>query len=394
MRNFSLSLLAIFVICFAYSGCHGPEAGALGIMTAVGRKDTDRKHKSKIIGSEESKWNVEYLEVGRNELLQSINVFDNRSMNIVGDRDDIKTLHKTVDGGKTWEALKIEVPAGKRMSGMAFLNPKRGLISLISQEGDYFNVSYKSTIMVTTDGGNSWANAIEMDSALLNDIAFDSKGTAWVAGGTYSIGKPYTAVGPLLLKSADLRYWEEEPVEPKFTGSVEYIKIPDDNSVILAGTKGQIIELESTMAVRAYYDLNSLMPASMGVRNLDKAGDILFLIGANPRQHGTFTSIFSKASMEDDWKHYELNDVSFTDLIVLSSTELLACGSIDNRENRELSKGEGVILHSIDGGKTWLIAHRSVRAWAFDDIAKVSDGSFWITGRDSLLLHLIKADTN
>ena len=377
-------------ITFAAENNVATVPNASGIVTSTDPAIPAKERESKIAGSEESVWKANYLTVGKSEYLDFIRVFDHRSVYIIGDKNDKNTLHKTADGGETWESLRIKVLQGEWISSAIFLNRMEGLISVIRQEGNVPDVSYSSRLLSTMDGGNSWNDTFELESAKVSDVVFDKKGTVWAAGGLSTAGKPYEDL-PLLLKSSDLRNWRKIPVDSPFTGSIEHMIVSDDNTMTLAGLKGQLIEFDGDRAVKAHDDINPIMPAPIGIRDLDRTGNTLSLLGATGGRHGTSTSIFSKTRSEDKWRHYTFNDIFLTDLIAVSSDELLASGSIKNLENSKDDEVMGVILHSYDAGQTWLVSHQSVNAESFNRIVRNDDGSIWATGEKGLVLHLVKS---
>jgi len=90
-------------------------------------------------------------------------------------------LLRTQDGGGTWEALPLPVPAGEALAIEAahldFIDDNTGWLAVKLKSGSSFSLG---RLWATQDGGNTWE---EISLPLGEPVKFLDAGRGWVAGG-------------------------------------------------------------------------------------------------------------------------------------------------------------------------------------------------------------------
>lgn len=386
MNKLVVCFVALFLGYFAY-GCQAARVEIQAIEPSIENVMVKGNQESKIVGSEESTWEPAYLTVAKREKLEYLRVFDNNTIYIVGAENH---LYKTVDGGKSWRSSGIRIPSKARISDVLFIDPLQTVVSVIRPKENSENDAYDSLILATKNGGKVWAKTFVMESTLFNKMALDSEGTVWLVGAKVLPEERFER-GPLLATSKDLLSWREIPVTEAFKGSFDNILIRDDLSKILVDWKGRNVELDRAMKWSLPDSIDSVRPAQIGISNVGEAGNKFFMLGATGGREGRWTSIFSKSRSGNDWGQYTLKNISLNDLIVVSPDELVACGLISNFDISDSSEtANGVILHSVDGGLTWLLSHRSSRVSSFNSLGIDNKGSLWAIGEKGTVLNLKK----
>ena len=78
----------------------------------------------------------------------------------------------------------------------------------------------------------------------------------------------------------------------------------------------------------------------------------------------------------NSWQSYELILKPIYDAIFLSQEEIVACGqSLPSHDGK--SKEGGIILHSLDSGKSWEIIYRSKSPESFVSLTKINERQFY-----------------
>lgn len=197
---------------------------------------------------------------------------------------------------------------------------------------------------------------------------------------------------PFLAWSNDLSKWTEIKIIEHFRESFDNILIARESKTLVSW-QGKIIELDTAGNWKSLDDIDRIRPDQIGISGLGASGGKLFLFGSTGGREGQWTPVFSNDRSTNRWKRYRLNNVLLNNLMVLSSEQLLACGSITSSDRSDSHQvTNGVILHSFDGGSTWLISHRSSVTERFNDMVSDDRGLIWAIGEKGVMLKLEKLD--
>lgn len=387
MQNFLLGFI-VLLIAFWLTNCNSPEAKTNATVLEINKITFEKSQEAKIVGSEEILWQSTFSNGGRDEFLEYLQVFNEKSAYVLGEHEN---LYKTADGGKTWESEKIDIPKDAFISSISFFDFSHGLVSVIKSPDDVLDVdNFHSWILATNDGGNTWHKQFEMKAAEIRKVTFDKEKIAWAIGHKI-VKEEHIENQPLVLKN-DENGWQEV-ASPEVLGSIENIYIQEDLTKILIDTEGQIFELNSDMEWKAVNDIENTKPQQIAVSTIGIAKDKkMYLMGATGGREGIWTSLFSKDIYSERWQHYTLKNVILRDALFFSSNEILACGSINQFNDLDRSgTKQGVILHSFDGGSSWVLSFRTAKIESFNKLWGRNGENILAIGEKGNILHLKKS---
>jgi hypothetical protein len=119
----------------------------------------------------------------------------------------------------------------------------------------------------------------------------------------------------------------------------------------------------------------NLVVSSIGYYKLvfDTAQRVRVIAGAMGDEG--FWGDFIVRGEDNSWRSYELMRTPIIDAIFLSQDEIVACGqSIPFQAEKNIS---GVILHSLDSGKSWQVIYRSRKNETFVSLIRVNGREFY-----------------
>jgi hypothetical protein len=91
------------------------------------------------------------------------------------------------------------------------------------------------------------------------------------------------------------------------------------------------------------------------------------------------------------WTSYELIRISFRDAIFLSDNELVVCGRETKTQQERMQSplpAVGIILYSLDRGKSWAPIYRSKENETFISLTRVKGNSFYALSDTGTFLRL------
>lgn len=390
--NMNRNVICFFVLslsCFA-NACAVSQVQVVDIPKNADLPATEVQ-KSGIVGSEESKWKRPvYFTLASKERLGFLQVFDSKTIYVVGENNN---FYKTENGGEGWRSTKLDIPRTAWISNVLFVDRLQAVVSVISPRENTAADDYDSWILTTKTGGKTWTKTFAMESSLFKDLAKDSEGTVWMSGAKVISGNRGVEPDPLLVSSKDLDHWNEIPVPTTFRGSFDNIMVRGDSSKTFVSWQGWIAELDKKMNWIMPDNIDDIRPDQIGISKVGEAEERFFMLGTTGGREGRWTSLFSKDRRAGNWRHLTVADISLVDLIVISPDELLACGLIEDGDDAGSGQTtSGLILHSFDGGSTWLVSHRSSRVGSFNALGLDESGAIWAIGDDGIVLHLGRAE--
>lgn len=324
-------------------------------------------------------WQPAFSKVG--EFLEYTQVFDETDADALGED---KNFYQTRDGGITWVSFKPDLPDEGFISSLTFSDLAHGNMSAV-KTSDSDPGSLSSSILETSDGGKTWFRQFEIKAAEIRKVVVENRGNVWAVGRRI-------AGGPKLIENRHVILlnngsgWREVS-GPDGLGSVENVYITEDLTKIFIDTDGNIFSLNTAMEWNPAVGIREIKPQQIAVSNLNSTPNgKTFLFGSTGGREGIWTSIFSKDEYADRWRHYRLKDVILRDQIVVSSDEIIACGSIRHEE-----KNSAVILHSFDGGSSWLLTLKTDKSKSFISLWRKSADQISAIGENGEIVHLRKS---
>ncbi|HEU4507092.1 MAG TPA: hypothetical protein VFR78_02550 [Pyrinomonadaceae bacterium] len=304
-----------------------------------------------------------------------------------------KSLYKTSDTGTTWERLAFEVPDQSWISSFFFIDESKGWLSVTKQiPTERYGLGNSSQILVTNNGGKTWNLQTNlMSEARVKVIRFSNENYG-LAIGARIIDQPVNHGAPydeMLILSTDNggATWIDisEPAKTALKSRSDSgwaIHSQSVNEVFLLTANGRV--LHTSDRGKTWNNIAKFKDERPGGVVSSTAYYKLFLspekrirvIGGAIGDEGYWGDLIVN-NKDGSWISYELVLRPIWDAVFLSEDEVLACG-VEMRgagDERKLPR-VGIILHSLDSGKTWTPLYRSQAKETFINLTKVGEKKF------------------
>ena len=304
-----------------------------------------------------------------------------------------KSLYKTSDTGTTWERLAFKVPDQSRISSFFFIDESKGWLSVNKQiQTERYGLGNSSQIFVTNNGGKTWNEQANLtNEARVKEVSFSNENYG-LAIGARTIDQPIDQGPPydeMMILSTDNggATWIDisERAKTAFKSRSDSgwaVHWQSVNEVFLLTANGRV--LHTSDRGKAWNNIAEFKDERPGGIVSSAAYYKLFLspenkirvIGGAIGDEGYWGDLIVNAN-DGSWISYELVLRPILDAVFLSENEVLACG-FEMRaagDKRRLPR-VGIILHSLDGGKTWTPVYRSQAKETFINLTKVGEKKF------------------
>jgi hypothetical protein len=91
---------------------------------------------------------------------------------------------------------------------------------------------------------------------------------------------------------------------------------------------------------------------------------------------------------DDSWREYLVNGVSFSDILLLSRSRILTCGTYAPEQGEFTKKRYVALTYSSDGGTSWSLVYVNPKAGKINALGAVDSEHVWAVGDDGLILRL------
>lgn len=305
-------------------------------------------------------------------------------------------LFKTSDGGATWSRLTFTVDEESQISSLAFTDESRGWLSVTKQRyTERYGLGNSSQIWATNDGGNTWHKQADLpDEVIVRQLSFLNPNDGFAIGARVidrprEQGPPYDEI--LILSTTDGgQVWKDisEGVKEEIrrqTGSTaeygwsihwrsptEVFLLTGSHRILRTSDRGKTWET----IVRFKDERPHGFTSSVGYYKLvfDTAQRVRVIAGALGDE-GYWGDLVVLGE-NNSWQSYELMGMPINDAIFLSKDELVACGDSIPSHDGKRAEG-GIILHSLDSGRSWQVIYRSTRNETFVSLIKVNEREFY-----------------
>jgi photosystem II stability/assembly factor-like uncharacterized protein len=249
-----------------------------------------------------------------------------------------------------WEVIKL--PTDANLQDIAFTdNPLHGWV-----------VGSKSTLLETTDGGNTW-KSIELDlgdpNYRFNSVSFAGK-EGWIAG------EP-----ALMLHTTDEgKSWSRIPLSPKLPGSPNTILALGDQTAEMTTDVGAIYKTTD-----GGKNWKALVQQAVGVlRNISRSPDGKYVAVSSK---GNFYSVWTPG--QDAWTPYNRN----------SSRRVQSMGFTKDGGLWMLARGGQVQFTNPENLEEWQEPQypELSTSWGLLDLAYRTDEEVWLAGGSGNLLY-------
>jgi photosystem II stability/assembly factor-like uncharacterized protein len=304
------------------------------------------------------------------------------------------SLHRTTDGGKSWERLPQKPENEATFEALFFLDESRGWLTAVKRDyKERYGLGNSSVIMVTNDGGGSWTLQSSFpNEVVISEIRFSNKDEGLAVGARIIDSRPPYKELLLLKTSNGGKDWSNISESVKSAIKHENAIASDSgrhvewtsSSVLLLTGSGRVLRSEDrgeTWNLLASFtdERPNGVISSTGYHKLalDSEGRIRVVAGGEGDEGYWGDLVVQDGSQ---WTSYEAHLTPIRDALFLSNNEVLACGAnlrrVDEKPNPRL-KNAGVILRSFDSGKSWETIYRSKSYETFFYLTNVKDNQFY-----------------
>ena len=306
-----------------------------------------------------------------------------------------QVLYRTSNAGKDWKKLAPKLPIESYISSLFFIDRNYGWLTVVHQaKAEKYGRGAYSSIMVTTDGGETWREqVIFRDEVRLRHLSFRD-GNRGIAVGGKLIGndQPYTEIFAVSTEDGG-RTWKEisKQVIPAiqtphkfgndFGSKIHWLS---SSRVFLLTTGGRVVgSNDAGETWKPIVHFEDVRPegwaSSLGYYKLlfDTTGHLRLLAGGRGDE-----GYWGDLIVSDDrnhWQSYELRRVPLLDAMYLSETVVLACGQQLNRDEKTNVPlpPDGIILLSKDNGKSWSPIYRTGTDETLISLTRVNQTDFY-----------------
>lgn len=383
-----LTLLITVAISLATSCNQVPEQRIASDITQ--QKTTSTK--SHIRTEERSYWKWRETKIGDAKSLDRVQ-FLNADQGFASGDDG--SLYKTLDGGATWQAIKIEMPANRYISGFQFVNPSVGWV--ISNKNSHDTLvldGYESYVMFTNDGGKSWQIQYSDKALQIWQVRFVDDQEGWAVGRNFVIKDTQQDEVFVLHTANQGKTWVNVSrnfpagttiVTDVYAGERSKALMLSDETIFSTTTGGDSWQKSGMIAGEP--------PQTAFLRiGASPSSARLWVLGGADSREGMWMML-ARLESNNSWKKYEAGGVYLRDALFLSEDEILACGRlyVEDKSSPVSEKRDGVILYSPDGGQSWDVVYRSNKVSNINALSVAGPSNIIALGNDGLVLRFRRA---
>jgi photosystem II stability/assembly factor-like uncharacterized protein len=308
-------------------------------------------------------------------------------------------LFGTEDGGGNWQRLNIALPSGAHITGTLFGPGQTVWLALDRCAPDEFCDSHHLWLTVTQDGGKTWNTLHEENDVSVSSIYFHDDKNGWLAGARF---KNPSSFAPLLLHTSDGGAgWKDvsDGIYTSLAQRKDQIRSPthDDAQQLISGIGGALVVATGRLKIFTSGD-NGLRWSEVGsIADDDRLqtalvgfgvlGDKYWMAGGAFSEEGIW-SVLARQQNEKSWIRYSVEGVYLKHFYPIDQQKVLACGSLSEISGSTRKPPVGVIVASLDGGKSWKIIHEDPQIERFNFLTTDQSERLWVSGTGGILLRL------
>lgn len=399
--RYLLSILSGAIICVLLVVCIQSKNGDSFTSKPENREVSTQKTtiiESHIVSHNTAPWKWRTKRITNEENLISQQILSATNVLILGEDG---TIYKTANQGETWRQINIERPPDSNVTSLFFGNSSSGWVSIIRRPSDVLDIhGFESWILHTDDGGSSWDVQYSSKALQIKRVLFMSNQEGWAIGSRL-VRRETLQNDHFVLHTTDQgKHWTDvsSGLNPDIDGGhVEDIYAVEPSIAILLTSSRKIFSTinggqtwEQIGVIQGEPPQTAMMRLGM-IRN-----QCLWVLGGTGGREGTWAMLAQKRD-DGSWIKYRADGVLLRDVVFLSDTEIVACGTIAAGDRLPLPADdgrEGVILHSSDRGRNWFILFRSSKVKAFNDLAAIDSKHIQVVGEGNLILQLERPSIN
>jgi photosystem II stability/assembly factor-like uncharacterized protein len=357
----------LFVCALLYVGCAKVDSGVMhGVspetifQTPLASQQRE-KIEAQISERRDQFWRLESISAAKNAKILAV-YFLNDSQ---GWACNEKAFFKTNDGGLTWEIFPINFIGTASIQSVGFSDDLRGWLILQTGSTSEWSEAAQTKIYRTTDSGRTWSLSRIENAAYFNDAYF-SDGGIWIIGTRFGGYQPQRLIPFAAFFSNERSEWTDisAPIK-KLSYDPAYGEgsFPQLASISSAGAGCIAIASQNEKIFRSCdagenWDLvkvvgNSPGPGNFSINKIGITNDFIWVLQSSGGIDHATESLLTVMPSTETSKAFVVSLPSYiiSDGYSVSVQEyFLAGGKSASQKNHS---DTNVILHSLDGGKTW-----------------------------------------
>lgn len=310
----------------------------------------------------------------------------------------LKSLYRTTNAGTSWEQLPIQLPEDSHVASFFFTDESHGWMVLGKQIfTERYGLGNASKILITTDGGKTWSEQANFpDEVKIYEIKFINAAQGFAVGGRMvdqpvNQGSPYEEIFVLTTDNAG-KTWNNNSDAVKTAIRAEGGAVGDSGRSIHSKSQAQTFLLTREGRIIATADKGQTWKTSSRLKDERPEGWVSStgyykLISDTEQQLRVIAGAMGDEGYWGDlivndhansWTSYELKRTPILDAVFLSTNEVLACGmELRLQSDKRTPPMVGVILQSLDRGKSWTPIYRSKIKEQFISLTRISENEFY-----------------
>ena len=377
-----------FLIAFAISLASSCNQGPLQPMDSLQKTSTV---KSQITIEEREYWKWQESSIGDAKSLDHVQ-FLNADQGFASGDD--ASLYRTLNGGATWQAMKIDLPSNRYIASFQFVNPLVGwIISNKNSDDTLVPDGYESDVIFTSDGGKSWQVQYSGKALQICQVRFLDDQEGWAVGRRFVKKETHRDEVFVLHTTSQGKTWVNVSKNfPAATSIITDVYATERSKALVLSDETIFLTTSSGERWQKKGLIEGEPPQTAFLKIGQTSSAQLWLLGGADSREGMWMML-ARLETNNSWTKYQAGGVYLRDALFFSQDEILACGRLYVEDNASpvIEKRDGVILFSKDGGRNWAVVYRSNKVSDINSLSVSAYGNIVAVGNDGLVLRFRRA---
>jgi photosystem II stability/assembly factor-like uncharacterized protein len=276
------------------------------------------------------------------------------------------TVNFTEDGGRTWRTTELPNTIAGTSKKIQFWDGIHGM--LLAQTNETENIldsgKNKYWFLESKDSGKSWQLLASESGVFVSSILFTDNEKVWLGGRRFIGISPVRFDAFLAHRTDGGKHWEDFSGKMvNLLSSNEYIAaaiLRQGGLINIISTDNRVIESQDDgRSWRIATSFRDVPERNVYFKSDERSGTWL---AGNINAHGLQIGTLMTKKTDQLWQMNMLNMAHFTDIINPTEGKFFACGTIQeflDPSDTSKTKETGVILESVDLGKSWSTLYKS-----------------------------------
>ena len=311
-----------------------------------------------------------------------------------------RRIFKTVDGGRTFQPVTIDLARNADLVDIFFIDPRNGWILLQVGECQWvLNEECRSELRATSVGGKTWQSQIALEKISLDKVRYVDARNGWLIGNDFSGGSNRL----LVLRTSDGgKTWLDTTTNLNaadgYSNSRAHItglEVTDPGRITISTFSNKLFETADDGKTWKRFGPALDLPPQTALDNLRRIPGTLqhYAWRGTNSEEGPYSYLATEDKSGAWTLRWFDNSFCLSDLLYLSGSDLIAAGSLFQDEKRKDSNvfnttQKGMIYLSRDGGRSWLIVYEAAKNVSINALARVSKNRIMAVGSNGPLLNI------